>query len=126
MTNSSSIEHSISSLASEFGITTRAIRFYEEKGLLNPRREGNTRIYSARDRTELKLILRGKRLGFTLEQSRAIINLYDPASGNAQQLQTLIDTIHDKRKLLKQQLNDINGMMKDLDEAEKKCLQAMT
>ena len=125
MGNSAPPSYSISDLATEFEITTRTIRFYEEKGLLAPKREGSSRIYSAQDRTTLKLILRGKRLGFTLEESRDIINMYDPTSGNTTQLKTLIDTIHEKRAQLEQQLNDINSMMNDLNDAEAKCIEAI-
>ena len=119
------VEYSISDLSSEFDITTRTIRFYEEKGLLAPARQGNTRVYSAADRTKLKLILRGRRLGFTLEESRSIIDMYDPDHGNVEQLQTLISKIREKRTQLQQQLHDIEGMMLDLRDAEEKCLEAL-
>lgn len=116
---------SISNLAQEFDITTRTIRFYEEKGLLNPMRNGSNRVYSATDRVKLKLILRGKRLGFTLEESRDIIGLYDPGHGNTDQLQKLIGKIRDKREHLQQRLHDIEDMMLDLRDSEEKCLQAL-
>lgn len=119
------VEYSISDLSSEFDITTRTIRFYEEKGLLTPARQGNARVYSAADRTKLKLILRGRRLGFTLEESRSIIDMYDPDHGNVEQLQTLISKIREKRTQLQEQLHDIEGMMIDLRDAEEKCLQAL-
>jgi DNA-binding transcriptional MerR regulator len=80
MTNRS---YSITELATDFDITTRTIRFYEEKGLLNPQRKGQTRIYSAADRIKLKLILRGKRLGLSLEESKDIIEMYQPEHDNA-------------------------------------------
>lgn len=118
-------EYSISDLAAEFDITTRTIRFYEEKGLLQPRRDGNTRVYSAGDRTKLKLILRGKRLGFSLEESNSIIDMYDPDQGNHEQLQMLIAKIREKRSQLEQQLHDIEGMMLDLSDAEQNCLEAL-
>ena len=92
--------YSISALAKEFDITTRTIRFYEDKGLLNPSRQGQTRIYSAADRTILKLILRGKRLGFTLEQSGEIIKMYDPSNNNNEQLAALLESIRAKREQL--------------------------
>ncbi|WP_323845785.1 MerR family DNA-binding transcriptional regulator [Microbulbifer magnicolonia] len=110
--------YSISELAREFDITTRAIRFYEDKGLLNPARRGQTRIYSPEDRVRLKLILRGKRLGFSLDESRAIIDMYDPAHGNVEQLQRLLQHIEQKRAQLNQQLRDIQSLMGELDEAE--------
>lgn len=117
--------HSISDLASEFDVTTRTIRFYEEKGLLTPTRSGQTRVFSAADRIKLKLILRGKRLGISLEESRSIIEMYDPEHGNADQLQVLIQKIRDKRSQLNQQLHDIEAMMLDLKDAEEKCLEAL-
>lgn len=119
------VEFSISDLSAEFDITTRTIRFYEEKGLLNPRRNGSTRVYSAADRTKLKLILRGKRLGFTLEESRSIIEMYDPEHGNNEQLQSLLAKIREKRAQLEQQLHDIDVMMLDLRDSEDRCLEAM-
>lgn len=124
MTTSESF--SISELAAEFDVTTRTIRFYEEKGLLSPGRLGSTRIYSPADRVNLQLILRGKRLGLTLEESRDIIAMYDPAHGNREQLQSLIHTIRAKRAQLQQQLHDIEQMMVDLRSAEEKCLDAMS
>jgi len=118
--------YSISELAAEFDITTRTIRFYEEKGLLSPERNGSTRLYSNGDRTKLKLILRGKRLGFSLTESLGIISMYHPAKNNDQQLKKLINAIHEKRTQLQQQLNDLESMMLDLDESEAKCLAALS
>ncbi len=115
----------ISQLAGEFGITTRAIRFYEEKGLISPRRSGQQRLYNAADRVRLKLILRGKRLGFTLEESRELIDMYDPRHGNVEQLQRLLQKIEDKEALLQSQLRDIAGMQSDLDEVRQRCKQAL-
>ncbi|MFM7274016.1 MAG: MerR family transcriptional regulator, partial [Gammaproteobacteria bacterium] len=80
----------IRELVREFGVTARSIRHYEEIGLLSPSRRGQTRVYSAADRTRLKLILRGKRLGLSLEESRAIIGMYDPATGSRAQLERLL------------------------------------
>jgi len=117
--------YSISELAGEFDITTRTIRFYEEKGLLSPEREGTVRRYSNADRTKLKLILRGKRLGFSLTESLDIINMYNPAKSNDEQLQKLISTIREKRAQLQRQLNDLEAMLLDLDESETKCLEAL-
>lgn len=117
--------YTISKLAEEFDITTRTIRFYEEKNLLKPVRNGSNRLYSAADRVKLKLILRGKRLGFTLEESREIVDMYNPAQGNTEQLQSLIGIIRDKRKHLEQQLHDLEGMMLDLRDSEERCLNAL-
>lgn len=117
--------YSISELAKEFDITTRTIRFYEDKGMIIPARRGQTRIYSAADRTRLKLILRGKRLGFSLDESNAIIDMYDPSGNNAQQLQTLIERIRQQRQTLQNQLEEIQEMLHDLDGAEQNCLETL-
>jgi DNA-binding transcriptional MerR regulator len=119
----------ISDLASEFDVTTRTIRFYEEKRLLNPLRDGQTRIYSAADRIKLKLILRGKRLGLSLEDSKSIIEMYHPEHDNSPQLIKLIDKIRERRRLLKeqlkQQLQDLQDMIYELDQAENRCQDAL-
>ncbi|MBB3046989.1 DNA-binding transcriptional MerR regulator [Litorivivens lipolytica] len=125
-TSTKSRTYSISQLAEEFAITTRTIRFYEEKGLLQPKRNGQTRIYSAADRVKLILILRGKRLGLSLEESKDIIEMYHPDQDNSHQLQTLIDKIREKREQLKTQLDDLRTMMRELDEAEARCADALT
>lgn len=117
--------YSISDLAKEFDVTTRTIRHYEEIGLLTPERRGQTRVYYPSDRTKLKLILRGKRLGFTLEQSREIIEMYDPEHGNVVQLKSLLVGIEQQRKRLRRQIEDIELLMKDLDDAEELCLSAL-
>ena len=117
--------YSISELAREFQVTTRAIRFYEEKGLLEPSRDGQARIFSAADRVKLKLILRGKRLGFSLEESRAIIEMYNPEHSNDAQLLRVIEGIQRQRQQLQQQLKDIEAMMQELDQAEQTCREAL-
>ena len=118
--------YSISNLAREFDITTRTIRFYEEAGMLQPERQGQTRIYSDRDRVKLKLILRGKRLGFSLAESRELIEMYDPASDNRHQLEALLGKIRERREALERQLLDIRAMQSELDEAESRCLSALS
>ena len=117
--------YTISELAKEFEITTRAIRFYEDQGLLHPTREGQKRIYLSKDRIFLKLILRGKRLGFSLAESRDLIELYNPIGNNRVQLKTMVDKIANKQKTLDQQLHDIQIMKNDLKEAEQRCRLAM-
>ena len=92
----SKIYYSISDLARELDITTRAIRFYEEQGMLAPERRGQERIYSAKDRVALKLILRGKRIGFSLAECKELIELYDPAGGNRKQLDTFMEKLYKK------------------------------
>ena len=93
------MQYSISELATEFDITTRTIRFYEEKGLLKPKRNGSARIYSVADRTRLKLILRGKRLGFTLEESLSVIEIYDHKRGSTKQLEVTLVKIKRKTRI---------------------------
>ena len=113
--------YSISELAGEFGITTRTIRFYEEKGYLSPRREGTRRIYSPADRTSLRLILRGKRLGLTLDETADMINMYGSPRGNQKQLEKFIVRISEKRSELEQKRQDLEVMMNDLQSVENKC-----
>jgi len=117
--------YSISDLAAEFDVTTRTIRFYEEKGLLKPAREGNRRIYGPVDRTRLRLILRGKRLGFSLNESAEIVLMYGSPGNNRRQLEKLIAGIRDKRTELKRQQNDLKVMLQDLRDAEDKCLASL-
>ena len=117
MNTASADSYSISELAQEFGITTRTIRFYEDKGLISPERRGQTRVYTPEDRVRLKLILRGKRLGFSLDESREIIDMYDPAHGNVEQLNRLLERIETKRQQLRQQQRDIEKMLAQLDDA---------
>ena len=117
--------HSISELAREFGVTTRTIRFYEEKGLIHPTRDGRKRLYSPADRVRIKLILRGKRIGMTLQESVDLIDMYDPARNNAQQLHSLMNTIAGRRSALLQQKKDINDMLASLDEVQALCEQAL-
>lgn len=117
--------YSISSLAAEFDVTTRAIRFYEEKQLLTPKREGLTRVYSASDRTKLKLIVRGKRLGLSLDDSADIISMYGQPANNKKQLEVLIAKIRDRREDLKRQQKDLELMLLDMLDVEEKCLVAL-
>ncbi len=124
-TQQMSLEYSISQLSKEFAITTRSIRHYEDIGLLSPARRGQTRIYSPADRTRLKLILRGKRLGISLEDSREIIDMYEPGKTNLDQLKKLIDAIQQQRTKLNLQLDDITKLLKDLNKAETDCIEAL-
>ncbi|MFT5083197.1 MAG: DNA-binding transcriptional MerR regulator [Lentisphaeria bacterium] len=117
--------YTISDLASEFGITPRTMRFYEDRGLLLPKREGLKRIYSAADRVRLMLILRGRRLGFSLEESKELIALYNPATGNDKQMALFLQKIKEKQESLTKQMRDIKVLQKELKLAEKNCLQAM-
>ncbi len=116
---------SIRELTREFGVTSRTIRHYEDIGLLTPERRGQTRVYSAADRTRLKLILRGKRLGLSLEESRQIIQMYDPAAGNAAQLERLLVRLREQRESLLARRRDLDAMLEELDAAEAGCLAAL-
>ena len=112
---------SIRDLASEFNVTTRTIRYYEEKRLLSPHREGAQRIYSPSDRTKLKLILRGKRLGLSLDESAEIVMMYGSPEKNRRQLEKLIERIRVKRQELMRQKHDLESLLDDLQAVEKKC-----
>ncbi len=117
--------YTISELAREFGVTTRTIRFYEEKGLVSPRREGQKRLYNNADRVRIKLILRGKRIGMTLDESVEVIDMYDPEHNNTDQLHSLINRVQEKRERLLQQQRDINDMLQGLDEVQALCEQSL-
>ena len=117
---------SISELAREFGITTRTIRFYEEKGLISPRREGQKRLYSPADRVRIKLILRGKRIGMTLDESAEVIDMYDPDHNNEEQLRSLLRNVAQRRAKLLQQKKDINDMLAGLGEVQSLCESALS
>ena len=118
--------YSISDLAREFGVTTRAIRFYEDEGLLRPGRSGRQRVYRTRDRVRLKLILRGKRLGFSLNEVGEIINMYDSNPGEAGQLRYFLEQIRQRRETLKQQQHDIDVTLQELDTIEAQCQDRLT
>src|SRR6478736_7421436 len=97
---------SIAQVAEEFGVTHRTVRHYEELGLISPERRGTQRVYHRRDRTRLNLILRGKRLGFPLEEIRKIVDMYDEQPGEAGQLTYLLDQIGDRRLELERRRKD--------------------
>jgi DNA-binding transcriptional MerR regulator len=113
-------EYSISELAREFDVTPRAIRFYEDQGLLAPRRDGQRRIYTARDRTRLKLTLRGKRLGLTLSEIRELIDMYEPGRDERPQLKRFLAVLEAHRAGLLQQRADIEAQLAELQAFEKK------
>ncbi len=111
----------ISALAEEFGVTLRTLRHYEDVGLISPERRGSTRVFHARDRIRLQLILRGKRLGFSLPEIRTIVNMYDEQPGEAGQLQYLLDQIDVRRTELEQLRRDIEETTLELDRVEARC-----
>lgn len=117
----SSQTFSIGELSKHFDITPRSIRFYEEQCLIKPERKGQKRVYYVKDKVRLKLILRGKRLGFSLAEISTLFELYDVNPNSAAQLETMLLLTQTKRAVLKQQLNDIQMLMNELDEVEARC-----
>ena len=107
--------YTISELAREFGVTSRALRLYEESDLLTPKREGTRRIYTERDRVRLRLVLRGKRLGWSLAEIRESFNLYDSSMGEKAQLNYLLEKLDARRDILETQKQDIELALQDLD-----------
>ena len=112
---------SIAEVAEQFGITHRTVRHYEDLGLISPERRGTTRVYHRRDRTRLNLILRGKRLGFPLEEIRTIIDMYDEQPGEAGQLTYLLGQIGDRRAELERRRQDIEDSLTELADLERRC-----
>ena len=111
----------IGEVAEQFGITHRTVRHYEDLGLIAPERRGTTRVYHRRDRTRLNLILRGKRLGFPLEEIRTIIDMYDEQPGEAGQLTYLLGQIGDRRAELERRRQDIEDSLTELADLERRC-----
>jgi DNA-binding transcriptional MerR regulator len=111
----------IAEVADDFGLTHRAVRHYEELGLITPERRGTQRIFHRRDRTRLGLILRGKRLGFPLEQIRTIIDLYDAPRGRSSQLEYVLDQIDERRADLEQRRRDLDDALTELDRFARTC-----
>ena len=113
--------YTITDLAREFGLTTRAIRFYEDQGLLAPGRVGRNRVYSHRDRVRLKLTVRGKRLGLSLSEIRELIEMYDAARDEQAQIERLLEVLARRRRLLEQQREDIEAVLAEIDAFERQC-----
>ena len=116
---------SIGVLAREFGVTTRTIRYYEDEDLLSPERRGQNRVYGPRERVRLRLILRGKRLGFSIAEIREILDMYQSEPGEAGQLRHLIGKIAERRAALEGQRADIDETLADMAEIEARCEQAL-
>ncbi|NHI00549.1 MULTISPECIES: MerR family transcriptional regulator [Oceanimonas] len=119
------VTYTISELADEFDITPRTLRHYEELGLLTPKRKGNSRIYSHKDRIRLTLTLRGKRLGFSLAEMRELFELYDAEHSTRPQLHSMVAMIAEKRIVLQQQQDDIEKVLAELDAADIKAKEAL-
>lgn len=118
--------YSIGELAKAFDITPRSIRFYEEQGLVTPQRNGQTRVYLKKDKVRLKLILRGKRLGFSLSETKTLFNLYDSHQNSEAQLEAVLEMTEQKRAVLHQQLEDIRMLMTELDDVEARCKEELS
>jgi DNA-binding transcriptional MerR regulator len=118
-------EFSIGDLSREFHVTTRTIRFYEDQGLLAPRRQGVSRIYAPRDRVRLMLILRGKRLGFSIRDIKGMLEMYDAPEGEVGQLRVFIDRMRERRQDLQRQRADIDQVLGELDALEARCQQIL-
>ena len=112
---------SIAELAAEYDVTLRTIRFYEDRGLLTPERRGTVRVYHSRDKVRLGLILRGKRLGFSLDEIATIVDMYDAEPGEAGQLEYLLAQITHRRADLEQRRRDIDETLQELAEVERRC-----
>jgi DNA-binding transcriptional MerR regulator len=111
----------ITELAAEYSVTLRTIRFYEDQGLISPERRGSQRVFRARDRVRLGLILRGKRLGFSLQEIAKIVDMYDAEPGEAGQLRYLLEQIAVRREELEQRRRDIEETLGELAEVERRC-----
>ena len=117
--------YSIGELAEEFDLTSRTLRVYEEEGLLDPAREGTRRIYSERDRVRLRLILRGKRLGWSLSEIRESFDLYDSSLGEVAQLESMLVKLRERREALLAQREDIDHALLDLQQVENNAEQSL-
>ena len=113
--------YTITELAHEFDITPRAIRFYEDVGLLTPERRGRNRVYAARDRTRLKLTLRGKRLGLSLQEVKQLVDMYESPSDTAQQLEAFLEVLAAHRRQLEQQREDLEVTLAEIAQHEARC-----
>jgi DNA-binding transcriptional MerR regulator len=115
------VTYTISELATEFDITPRAIRFYEDQGLLTPARSGSARVYTHRERTRLKLTLRGKRLGLSLQEIKDLVVMYETPQDTVPQLKKFLTVLAAHRAQLAQQQQDIADMLDELTQHETKC-----
>ncbi len=117
--------YTVTQFAQSLGVTARAVRFYEDKGLLTPRRAGNTRVYTARDRARLVLILRGKRLGFSLQEIAEYLDLYDSDPTQAEQMRTLMKRVRARIALLEEQSAALKATLIELRDIERQTEQAL-
>ena len=118
--------YTITELAQEFDITPRAIRFYEDLGLLEPGRDGRNRVYTHRDRTRLKLTLRGKRLGLSLSDIKQLVDMYESPDDTAPQLKAFLSVLQAHRQQLERQLDDIEVTLAEISQHEARCRALLT
>ena len=117
--------YTITELTREFGISTRTLRFYEDEGLIHPVRRGRTRLYRPSDRHLVRQVLRGRRLGFSINEIREIIQVYKTPPGEVAQLHLLIARIEEKRQALRQKRRDLEDTLQELDRAEEACVERL-
>jgi DNA-binding transcriptional MerR regulator len=117
--------YSITELTREFDISTRTLRFYEDEGLVQPVRRGRTRLFRPSDRHLIRQILRGKRLGFSINEIREIIQMYKEPPGEVGQLKLMIQRMHEKREHLRQKRRDLEETLAELDRAEEACVERL-
>lgn len=113
--------YTVNQLAEELGMTARALRFYETKGLITPRRLGSTRVYTRRERARMQLILRGKRLGFSLVEIKQYLDLYDADHQQVEQIGLLLDRVGERLRALEQQRRDVEATIAELEEIERQA-----
>ncbi|MEY8877795.1 MAG: MerR family DNA-binding transcriptional regulator [Leptothrix sp. (in: b-proteobacteria)] len=118
-------QFTITELAAEFDLTPRAIRFYEDVGLLEPGRDGRNRVYNQRDRTRLKLTLRGKRLGLSLQEIKQLVDMYESPADTGPQLQAFLVVLRQHRQQMAQQLDDLRVTLAEIDQHEARCLRML-
>lgn len=117
--------YTITELTREFDISTRTLRFYEDEGLVAPVRRGRTRLFRPSDRQLIKQIMRGKRLGFSINEIREIIQMYKEPPGEVGQLKLMIKRIEEKRESLRQKRRDLEETIEELDNAEEACVERL-
>jgi len=115
----------VTQLARDLGITARTIRFYEDKGLISPQRAGSTRVYTARNRARMSLILRGKRLGFSLREIKDYLDLYDVDQTQSEQIKLLLTGVHKRLESLREQRREIETTINELEDIERQAVDAL-
>jgi DNA-binding transcriptional MerR regulator len=115
----------VTQLARDLGITARTIRFYEDKGLISPQRAGTTRVYTARDRARMILVLRGKNLGFSLREIKEYLDLYDADHTQVEQLRALLGGVHKRLELLREQRQSIETTIAELEDIQREARAAL-